>query len=50
MRNSDIAMYRAKQRAGISIFFEESYEVTSAQPLKELRRAILNTILHYQPR
>ncbi|MFZ1766010.1 MAG: EAL domain-containing protein [Candidatus Nitrotoga sp.] len=55
MRNSDIAMYRAKAKSGNQyIFFEESMNaevIKRATIERELRRAISEQqfILHYQP-
>ena len=55
MRNSDIAMYRAKEKSGRQyVFFEESMnaEVVSRVTIeRELRRAISERqfVLHYQP-
>ncbi|CAH1387076.1 EAL domain-containing protein [Candidatus Nitrotoga sp. M5] len=55
MRNSDIAMYRAKAKSGNQyIFFEESMNaevIKRATIEKELRRAISEQqfVLHYQP-
>lgn len=55
MRNSDIAMYRAKQKNGNQyVFFEESMnaEVVNRNTIeRELRRAISERqfVLHYQP-
>lgn len=55
MRNSDIAMYRAKAKGGAQyIFFEESMNdevIKRATIERELRRAISEKqfVLHYQP-
>ena len=55
MRNSDIAMYRAKERSGSQyVFFEESMNaevVRHTTVEQELRRAISEQqfVLHYQP-
>ncbi len=55
MRNSDIAMYRAKEKSGDQyVFFEESmnaHVIQRATIERELRRAISEQqfVLHYQP-